>query len=324
MKVIIRTDIGGTHGIGHASRMLTLARELQQRHIEVAFVTITEALRSYVPPFRCYMHSETAECIPGDVLVIDTKAADWSNDNSALWLRRDAGLHVVRIDHPHATPDSCDLLIGPCVHWDTETVARLSSSFGDRFLYGWDYVLLDPMVTNQERIPYPHRTKGPIVFTGGGSDPRGILQSWYDWTRDIPMETACVFLVGSHAAMLDPGKGPRASFSMISSFEREWLRRAAFVVGLFGQTTYECLYWDTPMLVYGGTEENTEGSRTLAKVAQYQCCHAGTLQGVTQAKFLDLFLTIYGATIRRVGERMPLFDGQGVARVATAMLQLGA
>jgi hypothetical protein len=51
-----------------------------------------------------------------DTCVIDTKADDWSNDDKFLCAVRQDGVKVVRIDHPHASPDSCDLLIIPNAH----------------------------------------------------------------------------------------------------------------------------------------------------------------------------------------------------------------
>ncbi len=323
MNVLIRTDIGGNHGMGHAVRMLALARELQRQGALVSFVTATEALRNYVVPFRCYLQAETAPCCPGDVLILDTKAPDWANDDSALWLRRDAGLRVVRIDHPQASPDSCDLLIGPCAHWDAATVTRLRASFGTRFLYGWEYVLLDPAVAHLAPETVTVREQGPIVFAAGGSDPTGALQAMYDATASYRSTQPLVFLHGARSQMLNPRENvQRASGSIIASFDRSWIRRGRLLVTMFGVTCYEALWWQVPQLIYSHTDENRDGALEF----QYACddvqyCHyRGDLHTTDVAMFCT-YLS-YGLERSAGGSTVTFpsrFDGQGLSRLATAI-----
>ena len=152
MKGLIRTDLSSQIGMGHAVRCKALAQALAARGAEVCFTTTTPGLETFVAPFLL------DECVVWhsyDVLIVDTKASDWTQDTIALWLARDAGLRVVCIDHTHATHDTCDLLVAPVAHWDDPTVARLRGDFGERFLYGWDYVLIDEAVTQHLEMPSP-------------------------------------------------------------------------------------------------------------------------------------------------------------------------
>lgn len=331
MNILIRTDIGGHHGMGHAVRMLVLARQLQATGVDVSFVTSTPLLQNYVVPFRCDigtgLQAVSTPCQPGDILIVDTKADDWANDESALWLARDAGIRVVRIDHPQATPDSCDLLIGPCAHWDAATVTRLQAGFGDRFLYGWESVLLDPQVTRLPPHPYAERSRRPIVFAAGGSDPTGALQRMYDWTAAVPTEAPLVFLVGAKAPMLNPRVGaPRAGRSVVASFDRGWIRSAGYLVTLFGVTCYEALWWQVPQSIFSHTPEHAAAGDRLETVTEGCCVYEGDIADQTAAT-LDAML--------RHAEQCPptpwegssrswTLDGRGLERVAARIVALAS
>ena len=325
MNILIRVDIGAHHGMGHAVRMLALARELQRQGASVTFVTATDALRNYVVPFRCDIgvgpQAVTTPSKRGDILIVDTKADDWANDNSGLWLTRDAGLRVVRIDHPYATPEACDLLIGPCTHWDTATVTRLRTSFGTRFLYGWEYVLLDPLLTLMPPVPQEQAVAESIVFTAGGSDPTHALQAMYDLTAPFVSTRQLIFLVGTQAPMLETRPGTqRLSPTLVTSFDRTWIRHAELVVTLFGVTSYEALWWEVPQVIFTHTAENQLGARQFAAQhpAMAMCrgdIHHETPETVRQT--LEVILE-QGPYVPRPAA----FDGLGVQRVAQAICEL--
>ena len=325
MNVLIRTDIGSHHGMGHAVRMLALARELQRRGASVTFVTATEALRNYVVPFRCDigvgLQAVSTPCQPGDILIVDTKADDWANDASALWLARDAGIRVVRIDHPHATPESCDLLIGPCAHWDTATVARLRSSFGTRFRYGWEYVLLEPLMTLMPPVPQEQTVAESIVFTAGGSDPTHALQAMYDLTATFLSTRQLIFLVGTQAPMLETRPGTkRLSPTLVASFDRVWLRYTELVVTLFGVTSYEALWWEVPQVIFTHTYENQMGARQFAAQHSAMAVCRGDIHHETPETVRQTLEAILAQ-----GPYVPrpaAFDGLGVQRVAQAICEL--
>ena len=325
MNVLIRTDIGSHHGMGHAVRMLALARELQRRGASVTFVTATDALRNYVVPFRCDIgvgpQAVTTPSQRGDILIVDTKADDWANDNSGLWLARDAGLRVVRIDYPYATPESCDLLIGPCAHWDTATVTRLRTSFGTRFLYGWEYVLLEPLMTLMPPVTQEQTVTESIVFTAGGSDPTHALQRMYDFTASFLSTKQLIFLVGSQAEMLDTRSGTkRLSPTLVVSFDRVWLRSTELVVTLFGVTSYEALWWEVPQVIFAHTEENKRGARQFAAQMPEMAICRGDIHRDTPERAQQ--------TLKEMLEQGPYvprpaaFDGLGVQRVAQAICEL--
>lgn len=324
MNVLIRTDIGSHHGMGHAVRMLALARELQGRGASVTFVTATEALRNYVVPFRCMVwvgDGVLSPRLPGHTLIIDTKAHDWANDESALWLSSKAGMRVVRIDQPHASRGSCDLLIGPCAHWDTATVARLRDNFGNRFLYGWEYVLLDPLLTLLPPVPQEQSMTESMVFTAGGSDPTQALQAMYDLTATFLSTRQLIFLLGAQAQMLRQRPGTqRLSPTLVASFDRTWIRHAELVVTLFGVTSYEALWWEVPQVIFAHTYENQMGARQFAAQIPDMAVCRGDIHRETPERFRQTLETILaqGPYVSRPAA----FDGLGVQRVAQAICEL--
>ena len=335
MNIIIRTDIGAHHGMGHAVRMLALARELQRRGASVTFVTATEALRNYVVPFRCVLRHEYVRAMP-DIYVIDTKASDESNDDGILAQMRDRRpispfdssrrpgnerLKIVRIDHPFARGDSCDLLVGPCAHWDEATVAWLRSIFGDRFLYGWEYVLLDPLLTFMPPVPQEQAVTESIVFTAGGSDPTLALQAMYDLTAPFLSTKQLIFLVGSQAKMLTTRPGmKRLSETLVTSFDRTWMRSTELVVTLFGVTSYEALWWEVPQVIFTHTADNQIDARHFAAQMPEMAICRGDIHHETPETLRQTLQGIleYGPYIPRPST----FDGGGIARVSDRIMAL--
>ncbi len=340
MRILLRTDAGGPHGLGHAVRCKSLAYALQARGADVFFATDTyDILSAFVAPFPC-LEAHTVTVFELDVLVVDTKVA--INDAWYRNMARSFGCKVVRIDHPDATPDTCDLLIGPVSHWPTDTVTRLRAVFGDRFLYGWDYVMFDDEVASQPPIPYTQRQNGPIVFCAGGSDPDGALDQMWNWTKDLHIETQLIFCYGvqSTGILARAGQhyGPPAPMitrppgHYIEAFTPRHLRSAALVVTTFGVTAYECLWWQTPVLCFGRTPEDVLDCRHLYHVLRESKHHPGFVACEPELAWKeDMFAPLiqdlwadqrYRSRMSRMNAGF--LDGKGTTRVADAILALGA
>lgn len=331
-RVLIRADIGGAHGMGHAVRMRALARVLNAYGQDVVFVTTTpDTLRPFVAPFRCDSTQTTTLCTRGDVLVIDTKAPDWANDPAALWLARDAGLRIVRIDHPQATPDTCDLLVGPCAHWDAATVEHMYAEWGELFLYGWNYVLLDDSVMQQAPVPYAKRFPGTIVCCAGGSDPGGLLPRWWEWLNrceDLPVR---MFLRPHYAVSTSPGSddmqyghGRPHPGQLTIPFSATALRQAGLVVTMIGQVVYECLAYQTPCLVFARESADVPLLEELEKASSGAIIPAGDVMHCTSETFRRLVRHWWRYPWRHQTARTcaRLLDGRGVQRVADAIVTL--
>lgn len=326
MNIRIRTDIGGMHGMGHAVRMRALAQELVSSGATVSFLTSTEPLLSFVAPLPCQVKSP--ECLPldADVFVVDTKEP-WINAVlETVGGRKNTRTQVVRIDHPHATQDSCHLLIGPCAHWCPRTVTRLQKEFGPRFLYGWDYVMLAPEVTEQQPIPYEQRMRGPVGVCAGGSDPGKWLVHMAVWCQGMTATNQWIFLVPSMGTSALSG----VPWVTVRPFERRYLREAALIIGLFGMMVYEALWWQTPMLMLGHTDENVEGAdalmwasdKAVISIGDIRNHNARTFAACTEA-FLPQSRMQYPADLPFMSFRgQDYLDGLGIQRIAEALMHL--
>ena len=326
MKVLVRTDGGGIHGLGHMVRMRALAQELAAHGCQVAFASNTpESLAPLVAPFSCThiatvaLQSSSRDYSSVDAVIIDTKYPI-----EEAWYRgfgKALGGKIVRIDHPHATPDSCDVLVGPCVHWSPETVNTLRASFGERCLYGWDYVMLAPEVTQHQPIPYEQRIQGPIVFCAGGSDPSGALATMAQWCGAMVMQTAWLFLMSQMSTEFYTMQ----RWGQYIPFDREHLRKAALVVSLFGITPYECIYYQTPTLMLAHTAENHIGAALLelATPAVRYCSALSAAHG--QQYFCETIQNLWAWEKGRTAYHHAaagLIDGLGTERVAEEILRL--
>lgn len=338
LRIMIRCEVGGSHGMGHAVRCRALARALATRGADIEFLTITPELAAFVSPFPCFTVTDTSQesvfaSILGhepDVAIFDTKAPF----DEALYpliamesacpapADHKTTIAIVRIDHPHATPDTCDLLVAPVAHWDSATVQHLRQDFGHRFLYGWDYVVLDEKVTQQAPIPYVERAQGPLVFCAGGSDPTRALEKMAEWCGEVGKMPERVFLLPDRATSI-PSMYPWAS---CRPFSRQWLQEAALVVSLFGVTIYESLWYQTPVLSFARDPADVLYQGMLAERTQGAIVPCGLFDNWTAARFAPYVSGVYKESARR--ERMSdasvgFMDGHGVQRVADAIIALG-
>ena len=329
VRVLIRCEIGGNHGMGHAVRMRALAYALEGRGTQVGFVTTTPALAAFVAlfPVAEERYPNMALMPPSrtcDVYIIDTKDPCHSDRR---WRAR--GIQIVRIDDPSATPETCDLLIGPCSHWDEAVVQRLRLDFGERLLYGWEYVMLDPKVTAQGPVPYAERVNGPLVFCAGGSDSDGLLRRMYHWAAFLKIPAPLVFLQGRYAVdgpVASDGHAARSNL-WVEPFDRRWLRKAALVVGMFGSTAYECLWYGTPMLCFARTEDDAQRIVALSHETEEAIIPGGLFDpGLDwQEHFVRAVESAWGNRTRRHAMSRGsagLIDGHGGRRLAAAILDL--
>jgi len=323
--IIIRVDTGGFHGMGHAVRMCALAQELMKHGCHPIFASITrDALRD-MTDFPCiHWLYDDDYVLDADGYILDTKS--WIQEDEDFIIQQKAqGKKVVWIDRQEVSPSSCDMVIAPAMHWKKSIITRICDDFGDNFLYGPAYVMLSDELSKTLPNPYDKRTYTPIVFCAGGSDPSRALQRMHNWTDDLDIKDG--FLIFAHPPGLIPqSRYSRSTFTMTCPFERNFLRNASLVVGMFGVTAYECLYYQTPMLVMGHTEENVLGAELLAERSH------GAIECMRHIDNMrpDVFRDVITAYWETQSERRTMstaagmigLDGKGISRVANAILDL--
>ena len=318
MSIVIHTDIGGPHGLGHAVRMRALADTLQQRGQAVHFTTSSPDLPAFVAPFPCEV-TPGPTCLAPEVLVIDTKAAGWATDQDCLATVRAQGIRLAQVDTPGATPNACDLLIAPVAHWEPGVVDRLRQAFGERFLYGWPYVMVrgsDPGVATPHE-PY-------VLCCAGGSDPDQVMQRYVGWLRESPLDVPAVLALGSHAPL--PAMGARGAMNrvVLTRFTPRLLHHAALVVTTFGVTAYECLAARVPALLLARHRADWDASLWLTLAAGHRVAPLGLVETMTAAHFRRGVHSILSNPRQGETMRLPLreLDGYGVGRVAAVLCSL--
>ena len=320
-RILIRCDIGSIHGLGHATRCKALAQVLAARGADVGFMSETPALEAFVAPFPC-VDARQPDYLELDVLVIDTKAA-----LDEAWYTRFAGAmgcRTVRIDHPQATPDTCDILVAPLAHWAPDIVQRLQRDFGEHFLYGWEYVMLPEDVTDGAPLSYDER-EPQIVFCAGGSDPDGALQQMYDWTTNLEIDAELCFLIGAYVEYdrLAMKYMSRKNVPLVAPFTRAHLAETSLVVTTFGQTMYEALWYQTPCIVLARNDD--DDCHTLWLQQQCAAVYAvGDIRAYTNRpeQFCRAIQVAWTSRTRSAALAAEKLDGRGVARIADAILRL--
>lgn len=327
MRCVIRVDIGGICGLGHVTRMRALAQALALQGAEVCFCTQTLGeLQEYVAPFLCRT-KEQERPQRGDVLIYD-HPTDIPDLPCLMRLQQD-GCKTVAIDHIPVDETGWDLCVLPNIHTPMVDLVRLNNLYGNRLLFGSDHVLFDAQVADLLAIPYSERITGPIVFCAGGSDPSRVLprlSASLGW-RNIPTDMR--FLVGQHVLEpyilnmppITPHVTERRKINQPAW--REELRQAALVVTTMGIAVYECLYWQTPVLMVGHTTAHHAAGKELA--LHSECAwYLGNITSLGDAvlDMLPQFWHKWQMRIAMSASAEGLFDGQGTTRVAQAIAAL--
>ena len=329
-RVLIRTHLSRETGMGHAVRCRALAQVLKAHGAEVSFVTSTPALCAFVVPFPCFVRlvryaPVSMDSVGSDIVVIDANA----DELSVTWMGelRRRGARVVWIDKADVHPDAADLVVLPGGHYAPTVLNRYEALLPGRVLSGWDYVMLDPAVTAQPPMPYSARVDGPIVVCAGGSDPEGALLQMYHWGAYLDINAPMVFLVGQHATHVPMASDSHMrKYASVEPFARRWLQHAALVVGMFGISVYESLFWRTPVVAFARTGDDALCLERLASAGclRLPCAPTPLFQRITHERFCA---TIEASMDRKVRDGMhvasaDLIDGHGTARVADAIMAL--
>ena len=345
-RVLLRVDAGGAAGCGHLHRMHALAVALRGAGAQPVFVTRTAGLQRLLPappppgPLAwnvwCAPVSATetgvlnwlrAQRVPTDVLVLDTPHPSEPQQLSALRQR----CPVVRIDHPWAEPDTCDLLVLPGAHYAGDLLSALDAAWGDRLLVGWDYVLLRPEVAAAPRRKYGtggcHRWPW-VTFSAGGSDPERTLPVWLDLMLAAP--ALCpgrtrVFCLGQ-AARWDTRLPALTPDVWLTGYSLDYVQQAELLVCPFGVSVYEALALGTPCLTVGRTPADVAAARMLEAATDGAVCTLRTpLAQLQRRELYDALQALYHSRTRLVGMHHASFgclDGQGAERVAQAIVAL--
>lgn len=338
MTIFLRCDAGGAYGLGHAMRCKTIAQALhaQAPDVPLVFVTTTPALQDIIGTDSESWSIEYCksgwDAFPflllaaqsGDVLFVDMPQF---LDSPIVMEKLRARMSIARIDAPWAEPEQCDLLVLPGMHHSAETIERLDRAFGEHLLLGAEHVILQEEILPGARIRLSRRRgKNTIFFAAGGSDPDAALPLMYDMTRTLCEHVLIVETLYGMGSAAPPWvlQAP-TPYEQVTGFSLGALADVGLFVTLWGTVVYEALALGTPTLTIARTRGEADDAARLEEATEGAVQSLGTLAELMRETLCDRIVALWNDFNQR--KRMHyasagLFDGQGAARVARAVLTL--
>ena len=265
--VILKLKASEDIGLGHLSRMITLASFLKQRQRAVLFAIndfdyakkrlAKEGFRFEVNRFDS--DEKFVDYLIGkykpDTLVIDEKQC-YSKESLLKWQKT---AKIIIIDHICKDCKVADKIIIPNAHFQPEKYPEFKNIF-----WGWDWLLINKEVLKlkpKEKLP---EKINKIVITTDGSDPKGMLFRIIDKIKNTNKEV--LILIGDsfkYRERLEKLNLPE-NFK-IEPYHPTKLLEGDVAIITFGVSVYELIYLNMPVYCIGHTKENEEGCRVLAK-----------------------------------------------------------
>lgn len=339
LAIAIRCETGVDKGFGHAIRMMTLAKALQERHgAQIKFLcdespSVERLLET--EGFRYGLNNAglseedfvQRETGSADILVVDNK-----RDYAAAfvrWLRLSRG--VVFVDHWSPGAFEANLTIFPCAAVSPSVIGDLRWANGPCvLLHGSQFVLLGRKMLELRPCREAARNdSAPIVLTTGGCDPQGVMLKVLPWLAYVPADREILVLVGEAFAYpreLECLKRRLPAHVQILPYSPRRLAGAAIAICTFGVTTYELMFLGIPSLVIGHSLENAETSRILAERCR-ATIDLGYIGDLREKGFIEqLSEVIQNRERRRELSRSGLeqIDGLGAERMAERIVALSS
>jgi spore coat polysaccharide biosynthesis predicted glycosyltransferase SpsG len=326
-------------GLGHAIRMITLAKTLEERH-----GAQTRFLCDCNPMVERLLESEgfhyrlndaglsEEEFVERGTESANILAVDNKRDYSAAFVRLlRRGRTVVFVDHAGPGAFEANLTIFPCAAVSPSVIGDSRWAKGPCvLLHGSQFVLLGRKVLElRQRREAMRNDSGPIVLTTGGCDPQGVLLVVLPWLAHLSPKREIHVLVGAafaHQRELETLRPRLPEHVRVLSYSHHRLVGAEIAVCTFGVTAYELMFLGIPSLVIGHSPENAETSRILAERCR-ATIDLGYIGNLREKEFIEqLSELIQNRERRRELSRSGLeqIDGLGAERMAERIVALSS
>ncbi|WP_022671240.1 hypothetical protein [Hippea alviniae] len=266
-SVVLKLKASEDVGLGHLSRMITLASFIKEEQRDVLFAIndfdyAKKRLKDEGFEFEVNRFDNDERFVDyliekykPNTLVIDEKQC-YSKSSLLKWQK---STKIVIIDHVCENYRVVDKIIVPNAHFQPKKYAGFKN-----IEWGWNWVLI-----NREILKLKPKEKLPekinkIVITTGGSDPKGMLFDIIDKIKNTDKEV--LILIGDsfkHRERLEKLDLPE-NFK-IEPYHPTKLLKGDVAIATFGVSVYELIYLNVPVYCVGHTKENEEGCRVLAK-----------------------------------------------------------
>lgn len=265
-RVIVKFKASEDIGLGHLSRMITLADILKSDGREVIcaindFEYTKDRLKAENLYFEVNEFDSDGAFIDflidkyqPDALIVDEKY-QYSVSDIRRWQDRS---RFISLDFIGDGYEICDRIIIPNAHFKPERYPRFSN-----ILWGWNWVLINKEVLQlkpKSELPDSIET---IVVTTGGSDPGGVLFDILEWLEGCNKKV--LIMIGGSFKHRDRLEKLELSDNFeVVSYHPEKLLDGDIAVATFGVTVYELIYLNIPFVCVGCNKENEEGCGMLS------------------------------------------------------------
>jgi len=270
-NVILKFKVSEDIGLGHLSRMITLASFLQEKGAKV-FCAINnfhyaeqrlkeENIDFVVNPFDSdeKFIDNLIDNYSSKTILIDEKYG-YKCEDIKRWKKK---IRFISLDFIGKDYELCDAIVVPNAHFQAEKYSEFKKIF-----WGWDWLLINKEVLKlkpKEKIPEQINS---IIITTGGSDPKGMLFKILDKIKNTNKEV--LILVGDsfkHQKKLKNLNLPK-NFKF-EPFHPIKLLKGDIAISTFGISVYELIYLNIPVYCIGHNEENEKGCEILTKRCKF-------------------------------------------------------
>jgi len=305
MNILFRVDAGGSTGLGHFFRSVTLAKALHKRGVGV---TITHRPSDFwaqveLPcPVIALEEGEeeerTVQLIEeGDFSVYFVDSIITFSETFINQVRQ-LGLKVVFYQNISEARHRCDVFILPSLRYDDDFFKDFSA--GTKVYKGLDYVFFNEKVyqLQPKKVPVRETAKNVGIVTGG-SDPRGVLLTVYSQIEHGTLqEVNFTYFYGRdfiHKQHIPKDTEDNVQFL---PFDQMLVSKMDLVICTFGVSTYELMFLGIPVLSVGHQATNAAASKIVAEQTD-GIIDLGQIDNVDDMKLNDILKHVIASPQQR-------------------------
>jgi spore coat polysaccharide biosynthesis predicted glycosyltransferase SpsG len=263
-RILIRVEAGGAYGLGHVSRMCTLAAALRSHSTHITFIASNEEIVWHVQSrsggsIRIYNSRGIDDAVlqhvrmGADLFIYDIPRPP----NITMLQAIRATCPVILVDQPSIAPGTCDLALYPNAHISSAQIAELLLT-APQILSGIHHLLLPDELLRLRHVLYADRPPS-LVIAGGGTDPELTLPRMAEAITGMLWASNTTILLPQHTTAKSlpsyPGK--------YVAWNARHLAEARLAVLPLGNTLYETMSLWTPILAWARTTQDANALHLL-------------------------------------------------------------
>jgi UDP-2,4-diacetamido-2,4,6-trideoxy-beta-L-altropyranose hydrolase len=338
VKVVIRADATPTIGIGHFTRCMTLARELQaadhsvefQSHCEIPYL-IKTAANNGIQIVRLNSENETKN----SPLIQSDQQCDWAvldgyhfDEAAQIAAQKSADKLLVIDDTPRDINYSADLILDQ--NYGAESQRYPAPT--EKLLLGTDYALIRSEITSlrNHSLSRSRANITSITVTFGGSDPADATGKIIEALANNPTMT---FQINVIAGPANSRIAQLAQQCDIAEFDLhvnpsnlpEILSNSDVAISATGTTVWELMCLGVPVLSVSIADNQLPAARALERddLIEY-FGKSSELSSESISQLIADNLSDPDKLANMANRSSEIIDGNGSARVVAAMSRISA